>query len=101
MGPHAPNIDFLRRKISFVLRGCQRVAVRTTDYLERIFEDLHLLDASPQKRLKIMEVLSQIESSPEIFLENKNLKAAYHLMVSVNDWEREQSSPTPGAKRTT
>jgi hypothetical protein len=23
------------------------------------------------------------------------------LMVSVNDWEREQSSPTPGAKRTT
>ncbi|KAK7325768.1 hypothetical protein VNO80_33808 [Phaseolus coccineus] len=90
MGPHAPNIDFLTRKISSVLRGCQRVAVRT-DSLGRILDDLHLLDASPQKRLKIMEVLREIESSREIFLENPHhIKAAHYLMVSVHDWERGQ-----------
>lgn len=43
-----------------------------------------------QKRLKRMEVLSEIESSREIVLENQNIKAAHYLMVSVNDWERGQ-----------
>lgn len=95
MGPAAPSIEFLLKKIPSVLRGCQRVAVRR-DVCTTIFENLHLLDASPQKRLKIMEALREIESNREIFLNNPNLKAAYHLMVSVNDWEREQRNfPNP------
>lgn len=89
MGPEAPSIEFLFKKIPSVLRDCQRVAVKS-DFCERIFEDLHLLYASPQKRLKIMEILREIESSREIFLNDPKLKAAYHLTVSVNDWEKEQ-----------
>ena len=89
IGPHAPSIEFLLKRIPSVLRGCQRVAVGR-DVCTTIFENLHLLDASSQKRLKIMEVLRELETHREIFLNNPNLKAAYHLMVSVNDWEREQ-----------
>jgi len=89
---HAQRIEFLERKIPAVLRGCQRVAVRR-DVCTRIFDDLHLQHTSPQKRLKIMEVLRGIETDREIFNKNPSLKAAYHFQVSVNDWERDQRRP--------
>lgn len=70
------------------------MAVRTS-FFRRIFEDLHLLDASAQKRVKIIEILIDMENNREIFLENPNLKAAYHLMVSVNDWEKREQRMFP------
>lgn len=36
-----------------------------------------------------------MENNREIFLENPNLKAAYHLMVSVNDWEKREQRMFP------
>src|SRR3989442_11329464 len=44
IGPHAPSIEYLEKKNPSVLRGCQRVAVRS-DFFTTILEDLRLLDA--------------------------------------------------------
>ncbi|KAM7249838.1 hypothetical protein ACFE04_019617 [Oxalis oulophora] len=94
IGPHAPTIAFLIKKIPSVISSCQCRQVKTS-FLTTIFEDLHLETASPQKRLQIMEVLTSIEQNREIFLSNSQRNAAYYLMVSINDWEREKPGCRP------
>ena len=94
IGPHAPSSQFLAKRIPLVLRGCQHIAVRK-DFLTTIFEDLHLFQASPRKRLKIAEILNIIEENQDVFLklyENPKSQggAGHYLMVVVHDWEREQ-----------
>lgn len=89
MGPDAPDVDFGIRRISSVLRGCQRINLRR-DVLHRIIEDLRLYQASADKRIFINQVLAQMEDNRELFLGlNANrLPVAHYLTVSVSDWER-------------
>ncbi|KAJ8746853.1 hypothetical protein K2173_012904 (mitochondrion) [Erythroxylum novogranatense] len=91
MGPEAPSIDFLRTKIVRVFRSITRGHRQPrADFRTRIEEDIGLPTASPEKRLKIPEVLEALSSNPEQW-DNSCHRAAIELRVLINDWEREQS----------
>lgn len=89
MGPEDPPISFLKKEIVRVLRSCQHRRPRA-DVLEKVFEDLHLETASPQKQKEIANVLNDIYQLRDAFLNDQNLKAKDALTVAVHDWERAQ-----------
>lgn len=62
--PNAPSVDYLKKRICSVLRNCQRIRP-TKNFLQEVFETLHIQEAEAEKRLKIAEVLSEIESSTD------------------------------------
>ena len=88
MGPAVPSTDFLRKKIVLVLRSCARGYRRPrSDLLQRIEEDLRLETASPEKRLKIAQVLEELYTNRDFFV-NSDQRPDYELTVAVADWER-------------
>ena len=90
MGPAAPSLSFLRDKIFKVLRSCARGYRRPrSDVLQRIEEDLRLETASPEKRRKIAQVLEELYTKRDSFV-NSDQRPDYELTVTVGDWEREQ-----------
>jgi len=64
--PEAPSISFLRERIKNVIRSCQRI--RKSKILKRINEDLHLETASAEKRVKIAQVLDNINWKRVLYL---------------------------------
>ena len=55
-------------------------------FLARIHEDLGLEVASPEKRLRIAEVLEELPRNPERW-KNSGRRAAEGLIGSVHGWE--------------
>lgn len=81
MEPAAPSIDFLKRKILLVFRSISRGHRKPrTNFLADIHEDLRLETASPQKRLKIAQVLEEFSKNPERW-NNNGHQAAVELKV--------------------
>lgn len=88
MGPAVPTKGFLKKKIVLVLRSCTRSYRRPrSDLLQRIEEDLRLETASPEKRLKIAQVLEELYTNRDFFV-NSDQRPDYELTVAVADWER-------------
>lgn len=88
MGPAVPTKDFLKNQIKLVLRSCARGYRRPrSDLIQRIEEDLRLETASPEKRLKIAQVLEELYTNRELFV-NSGQRPDYELTVAVADWER-------------
>lgn len=88
MGPAVPTKDFLKNIILLVLRSCARGYRRPrSDLIQRIEEDLRLETASPEKRLKIAQVLEELYTNRELFV-NSGQRPDYELTVAVADWER-------------
>jgi hypothetical protein len=56
----------LRERIKNVIRSCQRI--RKSKILKRINEDLHLETASAEKRVKIAQVLDNINWKRVLYL---------------------------------
>ena len=93
-GPHEPSCSYLRKRIPVVLRSCQHRAVRR-DFLQTIFEDLHLSQsqfqsqASAEKRLKIAEMLNIMSDNRDLFLQRQGQGGqGYYLTGEIHNWER-------------
>lgn len=84
MGPEAPSPSWLKNQIIIVLYQIKGRRTRS-DVIERLWEDLRLEGASPEKRVKIFQILAEMYDNSDSL---KNSRLDIHLAVSISDWER-------------
>ena len=86
MGPEAPSPSWLKNHIQSVFYKIKGRRTRS-DIIERLWEDLRLERASPEKRMKILQIMEEMYRNSDSF-QNKNSRLDIDLAVSISDWER-------------
>lgn len=73
------------RKVFYAIRGRQT----QSHVLQKLYDDLKLETASPQKRRQIVQLLEHMKGDETSKQRNLSLKT--NLLVRIGDWEREQT----------